>query len=90
MKKIKTNKHVHKIPSFDKKDTYIGEHRNKKKHGQGTYTYVNGDTYTGEPRNEKIQELQELDVNFSQKMQLGELKTMNPLVEFKMHSYVGE
>ena len=34
MKKIKTNKHVHKIPSFDKKDTYIGEHRNKKNMGK--------------------------------------------------------
>jgi len=32
---------------------YVGELRNGKKHGQGTYTYADGDKYVGEFRNDK-------------------------------------
>ena len=28
-------------------DKYVGEHKNGKSHGQGTYTFADGDTYTG-------------------------------------------
>ena len=29
-------------------DKYVGEFKNSKEHGQGTYTYANGDKYVGE------------------------------------------
>ena len=29
-------------------DKYVGEYRDFKKHGQGTYTYANGDEYVGQ------------------------------------------
>ena len=29
-------------------DKYVGEYKDGKQHGQGTYTYANGDKYVGE------------------------------------------
>ncbi len=29
-------------------DKYVGEFKDGKKHGQGTFTYANGDKYVGE------------------------------------------
>ena len=29
-------------------DTYVGEYKDNKRHGQGTYTYANGEKYVGE------------------------------------------
>ena len=29
-------------------DTYVGEYKDNKRHGQGTYTYANGENYVGE------------------------------------------
>ena len=34
-------------------DKYVGEHRNGKRNGQGTYTFATGDKYVGEHRNGK-------------------------------------
>ena len=33
---------------MEKRSKYVGEYRNNKRHGQGTYTYANGDEYVGE------------------------------------------
>ena len=34
-------------------DKYVGEHKDGKKHGQGTYTYASGDKYVGEYKDGK-------------------------------------
>jgi hypothetical protein len=34
-------------------DKYVGEWKDDKIHGQGTYTYANGDKYVGEWKNDK-------------------------------------
>ena len=40
------------VPNFAG-DKYLGEFRNGKPHGQGTYTAANGDKYVGEYRDNK-------------------------------------
>ena len=37
----------------NKGDKYVGEHKDGKKHGQGTYTYASGDKYVGEYKDGK-------------------------------------
>ena len=34
-------------------DQYVGEYRDNKKHGRGTYTYASGDKYVGEYKDGK-------------------------------------
>jgi hypothetical protein len=35
-------------------DKYVGEHKDGKMHGQGTYTYASGDKYVGEYKDDKM------------------------------------
>ena len=35
-------------------DKYVGEYKDDKRHGQGTYTYANGDKYVGEYKDDKM------------------------------------
>ena len=39
---------------FDNGDKYVGEWKDDKRHGQGTYTYSNGDKYVGEYKNDTV------------------------------------
>ena len=44
---------VRDIRNFANGDKYVGEFKNGKKHGQGTYTYINGNKYVGEFKDDK-------------------------------------
>ena len=39
--------------TYDNGDTYIGEWRDDKSHGQGTYTWASGEKYVGEWKDDK-------------------------------------
>ena len=43
------------ITEYNSGDKHVGEWKDNKKHGQGTYTYANGDKYVGEFRYDKKQ-----------------------------------
>ena len=34
---------------------YVGDYKDNKQHGQGTYTYANGDVHVGEFKDDKAQ-----------------------------------
>ena len=38
------------VQNFESGNKYVGEYRDNKRHGQGTYTYADGDKYVGEYR----------------------------------------